>query len=93
MPHSVSARKRVRQNLKRRVKNKSVRSEIKTWVKKLEAAIAGKDTALARKYFLTATKKLDKAARAGVYHRNTIARKKSAIARSLGKLEKAGAGA
>lgn len=86
MPHSVSARKSARKAEKHRLLNKSVRSEIRTWSKKLADAVANKDTALARQYFLTATKKLDKAAKVGVYHRNTAGRKKSAIARMLDKL-------
>ena len=81
MPHSVSAAKRVRQNEKRRLRNKAFRSEIKTWTKRFVAAVAAKDTALARRYFLSATKKLDKAAKVGVYHVNTVARKKSHIAK------------
>lgn len=86
MPHSISAAKSHRRSEKRRLKNKGFRSEIRTWTKKFEEAVANKDTALARQYFLTATKKLDKAAKVGVYHRNTAGRKKSAIARMLDKL-------
>ena len=86
MPHSVSALKRVRQNEKRRLRNKAVRTEIKPWPKRLAAAVAANDTALAKRYFESATKKLDKAAKVGVYHRNTVARKKSRIAKALNQL-------
>lgn len=86
MAHSVSAWKRVRQNEKNRLRNKAVRSEIKTWSKKVAEAVANKDTALARQYFLTATKRLDKSAKVGIYHKNTVARKKSHLARLLNKL-------
>jgi small subunit ribosomal protein S20 len=90
MAHSVSAWKRVRQNEKRRIKNKSVRSEIKTWEKKVEAAVENKDTALARQYFLAATKRLDKSAKVGVYHRNTVARRKSHLAKLMARLAAGG---
>ena len=91
MAHSVNARKRARQSEKARIKNKSVRSEIKTWEKKVAEAVGNKDTALARQYFLTATHKLDKAAKVRIYHKNTVARKKSHLARLLNKLAAAGA--
>ena len=90
MPHSVSAAKSARKNEKNRLKNKAWRSEIKTWTKKFAEAIEGKDTALARQYFLTATKKLDKSGKVSVYHKNTIARKKSALAKLMNSLGAAG---
>jgi small subunit ribosomal protein S20 len=86
MPHSVSAAKSARKNEKLRIRNKHVRSEIKTWTKKLADAVESKDTALARQYFLTATKKLDKSAKVNVYHKNTVNRKKSSIAKLMNKL-------
>jgi small subunit ribosomal protein S20 len=93
MAHSVSAWKRVRQNEKARLKNKGVRSEIKTFEKKVESAVESKDTALARQYFHLATKKLDKSAKVGIYHKNTVARKKSHLAKLLNKLAAGGAAA
>lgn len=86
MAHSVSAWKSHRKSVKRQDKNKAARSEIKTWTKKIEEAVESKDTALARQYFLTATKKLDKSAKVGIYHKNTVGRKKSAIAKLMNKL-------
>jgi small subunit ribosomal protein S20 len=90
MPHSVSAAKSARKNEKLRLKNKAVRSEIKTWSKKLAEAVASNDTALARQYFLTATKKLDKSAKVNVYHKNTVNRKKSSLAKLMNKLAAGG---
>jgi small subunit ribosomal protein S20 len=91
MPHSVSAAKSARKNEKNRLINKAVRSEIKTWTKKLADAVANKDTALARQYFLTATKELDKSAKTNVYHKNTVNRKKSSLAKLMNKLAAGGA--
>jgi small subunit ribosomal protein S20 len=92
MPHSVSARKSARKAEKHRLVNKAVRSEIKTWTKKLADAVGDKDKKLALQYFLTATKKLDKSAKAHVYHRNTVNRKKSSLAKLMNKLGAAPAG-
>ncbi|GIW71759.1 MAG: 30S ribosomal protein S20 [Planctomycetota bacterium] len=86
MPHSRSAKKRLRQNEKRRIRNKSVRSAIKTWSKKVEQAVASQDRALAVQYFNIAQKRLDKAHKTGVYHRNTVARKKSRLAKLVASL-------
>ena len=88
MAHSVSALKSHRKSEKRRINNKAERSEIKTWAKKLEEAVANNDTALAQRYFMLATKKLDKSAKHGTYHRNTVDRKKSHLAKLMNKLAK-----
>jgi small subunit ribosomal protein S20 len=75
--------KRNRQNEKRRLRNKSVKSSLKTAIRKFhEAADAGeidKATVLMRE----ASRKLDKAASKGVIHRNQAANRKSAIAKRL----------
>jgi small subunit ribosomal protein S20 len=86
MAHSVNAWKRNRQNIKARAKNKAVRSEISTFSKRVEEAVSGNDTALAKQYFLTAQKKLDKSGKTKIYHKNTVARKKSRIAKLMNKL-------
>jgi len=93
MAHSVSAWASARKNERNRLRNKAVRSEIKTWTKKLADAVEGKDTALARQYFLAATKELDKSAKVGIYHRNTVDRKKSSLAKLMNKLAAAGGAA
>lgn len=83
MPHSLSAKKRLRQAAKRRVYNKSIRSEIKTYTKKVLKAIEEQDKALATQYFDTVQAKLDKSCKKGVYHKNTVARKKAKLAKKL----------
>jgi small subunit ribosomal protein S20 len=70
--------KRIKQNERRQERNKSVKSALKTSIRRFrEAADAGDDNApeLAR----TAARKLDQAASAGVIHKNQAANKKSAI--------------
>jgi len=74
--------KRNRQNEKRRLRNKAVRSELRTRVKAaLTTAEAGADTAGAAA--ATAMKKIDKAANKNVIHRNAAARRKSRLAKRL----------
>ena len=83
MPHTRSAKKRLRQNEKRRLENRSVKKAIKTQIKKvLEAARSGPAEQL-RKEFDLAAKKLDKAAARRIVHPNLAARKKSQLARLL----------
>ena len=78
MANIKSQMKRNRQTLVRRERNKSVQSDLKTAVKKVQlAAAAGEPTAdLIRQ----AQKKIDVAASKGVLHKNTAARKKSRLA-------------
>lgn len=87
MPTSSQAKKRVRQNEKRRVRHKAKKTEIKTHLKKLLKDIADKKdaTALAAE-MKTLQTKLDKASKAHSLHPNTVARRKSRLQRKLNKL-------
>jgi small subunit ribosomal protein S20 len=85
MPHLKSAKKRLRQNAKRRDHNRAVKKVLKRQLKAVLEASTDKQSPLDK---LTAEarvaiKKLDKAAARGIIHRNTAARKKSQIARLL----------
>lgn len=82
MANTKSAIKRIRQNEKRRQRNRTVRSRLRTALKTARAAATttGGDAGAA---VLLAIRTLDKAVTKGVIHRNTAARKKSALARSL----------
>jgi small subunit ribosomal protein S20 len=77
--NTKSAIKRIRQNERRRLRNRAMRSKIRGTVK---AARAAEGTARAT-VVLEAIRLLDKAVSKGVLHRNTAARKKSALARRL----------
>jgi small subunit ribosomal protein S20 len=81
MPHSAQARKRVRQSEKLRIRNKSVRNEIKTLTKALHEKVTAKDVEGAKALFQKVISTLDKATKVKVYHRNSAARKKSQAAR------------
>ena len=82
MANTKSAIKRIRTNEKRRVRNRAVRSRVRSLLKTARTAVTapGDD---ARAAVLQAIRTLDKAVTKGVLHRNTAARKKSALARKL----------
>jgi small subunit ribosomal protein S20 len=83
MPNIASARKRHRQNLKRRARNRSVKSELKTEIRQVrEAALAGK-VEQAETDFRTAVSKLDRAAAKRIIHPNRAARLKSRLSANL----------
>jgi small subunit ribosomal protein S20 len=82
MPHTNSAKKRLRQNEKRRLHNRAVKKAVKAQLKQFLAAVSGPVDQLRQEYDLTA-KKLDKAAAKRVIHPNLAARKKSQMARLL----------
>jgi small subunit ribosomal protein S20 len=83
MPNTKSAEKRLRQDKVRRAKNRAVKSEVKTHIKKvLKAAEAG-DIATAESEFRVAAKKLDKAGAKKVIHKNAAARHKSRLQRVI----------
>ena len=72
--------KRNRQNERRRLRNKAVKSELKTAVRRFRAAADSGDSAAATSALRDASKLLDKAASKGVIHANQAANRKSAMA-------------
>jgi len=78
--------KRIKQNDAAHERNKAVKSALKTSIRRFREAAAAGDTEQARELAKTANQKLDKAASAGVIHRNQAANKKSAISRSAASL-------
>jgi len=78
--------KRNRQNELARERNKSVRSALKTAVRRFDEAIAAGNTDEAKKAAGEATRKLDKAASKKVIHKNQAANRKSAIAKKAASL-------
>lgn len=86
MPNIKSAIKRVLVNEKNRAHNATMKSAMRTTVKNAEVALAGDNAETAKEAFLTASKKLDKAASKGLIHKNAAARKKSRLAKRLNAL-------
>lgn len=87
MAHSLSAKKRVRQNTKRRVVNRARRSQVKTLVKRFEATVGQGDAKAAAGQFHVIVQKLDKVASTSTMHKKTAARKKSRLAKRLNALK------
>jgi small subunit ribosomal protein S20 len=77
-----SAMKRIKQNEKRRLRNRAARSTIRSALKTARSAAAEKSPQ-SKEVVLEAIRVLDRAVSRGIIHRNTAARKKSALARSL----------
>lgn len=80
MANTKSALKQMRQNEKRRLRNRIVRSRIRTAVKAAREALGQKSQDVKARV-VEAVQILDKAVTKGVIHKNTAARKKSALAR------------
>ncbi|MEA2709495.1 MAG: small subunit ribosomal protein [Phycisphaerales bacterium] len=83
MAHSLSAKKRVRQNLKARARNRARKEAIKEPVKAFTAAITAGDWKKAEESLKTAVKQMDRIATKGTLHKNTAARKRSRLTKRL----------
>ncbi|MFI6424440.1 30S ribosomal protein S20 [Promicromonospora sp. NPDC050880] len=86
MANIKSQMKRIKTNEKARLRNKSVKSELKTHVRKVREAIAAGDKETATVALAVASRKLDKAVAKGVIHANQAANRKSAIAKQVAAL-------
>jgi len=79
LANSAQARKRARQAEKHRQQNASQRSELRTYVKKVQKALAGGDAATAQAAYKDALPVIDAMARKGLIHKNKAARHKSRL--------------
>lgn len=79
MPTTKSAKKRLRQNITRRSRNRTVKSSVKTQVRKVREAVAAGDIQTAETEFREAAKKLDRAGAHRVIHANKASRTKSRL--------------
>jgi small subunit ribosomal protein S20 len=86
MANTVSAKKATRKIARRTLINKSRRSRVRTYVRKVEEAIASGDQAVAAEALRAAQPELMRAATKGVMHRNTVSRKVSRLARRVASL-------
>jgi small subunit ribosomal protein S20 len=83
MPNTASAKKRMRQDSVRRVRNRSTKTTLRTQLRKVRAAIAAKKLDESEAGFRTLVKKLDQAAAANVIHANAAARTKSRLSHAI----------
>ncbi|MEO1524645.1 MAG: 30S ribosomal protein S20 [Planctomycetota bacterium] len=79
MPNTESAKKRLRQNAKRRLHNRTLRSRMRSQVRRVKEAVAAGDGAKAQTEFRVAVKRLDQAASKNLIHKNAAARSKSRL--------------
>ena len=86
MPQSKSRKKTVRKSEERRMANKAVKSSTRSQVKKVKAAIEAGDKDTAQAEMKSAVKKLDKAAKDNVIHKNQAARRKSRLQKEVDRL-------
>ena len=83
MANIKSAKKRILVNQTKAARNKSIRSAVKTSMKKVEAAVAANDKAAANAALTDAISTISKAASKGVYHKNNAARKVSRLSKAV----------
>ncbi|OKL52008.1 30S ribosomal protein S20 [Buchananella hordeovulneris] len=86
MANIKSKIKRIKTNEKSRLRNQAVKSELKTFVRKVRQALAAGDKEAAEAALRVAARKLDKAVSKGVIHRNQAANRKSKLARQVAAL-------
>ena len=86
MANIKSAKKRIVVAETRAARNKAIRSKVKTFVKKVEAAITAGDKAAAEAALPVAIAEISKAASKGIFHKNTAARKVSRITKAVNTL-------
>ncbi|HEY3545237.1 MAG TPA: 30S ribosomal protein S20 [Propionicimonas sp.] len=86
MANIKSQLKRIKTNEKARLRNKAVKSELKTYVRRVRDAVAAADKDKATTALVDASRKLDKAVSKGVIHANQAANRKSALAKAVGTL-------
>ncbi len=88
MAHSISSKKRIRQNEKRRMRNRSERAALRSGIKGTLDALVHSDAKTAEAKLAALTKDLDRQATRGLIHKNQAARRKSRLARKLNALKK-----
>lgn len=86
MANIKSAKKRILVSRKNADRNKAIRSRVKTYTKKVDAAIAAGDAEAAKACLVQAISEIDKATSKGVYHKNTASRKVSRLSKAVNTL-------
>ena len=86
MANIKSAKKRILVNRTKAERNKSIRSGVKTAMKKALAAVEGGDKAAAEAELKAATKTIEMAASKGIYHKNNAARKVSRLSKAVNQM-------
>ena len=90
MPNTASAKKRLRQNKVRQARNKSIKTAVKSQVKKVLATALEGNVESAEELYKDAAQKLDRAGARNIIHRNAAGRQKSRLQRAIKKAKTAG---
>jgi len=83
MPNTPSAKKRLRQSVTRRAKNRSTKTTLRTLTRKVRESVAANDVAQSEEAFGMLVKKIDHASSQKVVHANTAARTKSRLSKAI----------
>lgn len=83
MANIKSAKKRILVTQTKTARNKAIKSKVKTYIKKVDEAVAAKDVETAKAALTSAISEIDKAAKKGIYHKNTAARKVSRLTKAV----------
>lgn len=86
MANIKSAKKRILVTRTRTARNKAIKSKVKTYIKKVDAAIAANDKTAANEALKTAVSEINKAASKGIFHKNTASRKISRLTLAVNKI-------
>lgn len=86
MANIKSAKKRIKVIATKTARNRAINSAVKTYSKKVVAAVASKDATAANTSLVVAVKAIDRATAKGLFHKNTAARKKSTLSRLVNTL-------
>ena len=86
MANIKSAKKRIKVTATKTLRNKAIKSGVKTAIKKVDAAVAAGDKELAQANLQLAISEIDKATTKGVYHKNTSSRKISRLTLAVNKI-------
>ena len=87
MPTMKSAKKRLRQNIKHNLRNRTYKSALKTQMKKVLNAIREGNAQAVQEELRLTVKKLDTGVTKGILHKNTASRKKSRLAKKLNQMK------
>lgn len=85
MPRTKSAEKRLRQNTVRRLRNRAVKSAVRTQIRKVRESVTAGDAQKAEAEYREVAKKLDQAGARGILHPNKVARTKSRLQSAIKK--------
>jgi small subunit ribosomal protein S20 len=87
MPNTATAKKRLRQNVARRSRNRTAKSALRTQIRKLREALTAGNLEASQKEFQATVKNLDRAAAKNIIHANRAARLKSRLSAAIKKLK------